>query len=232
MRTRRVSELNSRIAPAGDPADADGTLPRRGRPRALVILRLLRVHHWTKNLLVFVPLLLAHRFTDAGRSRAAFLVFLSFSFAASAGYVVNDLADLSHDRSHHSRRDRPLVAAEITPLQATLLVLPLVLASFALALRLPRGTAAIVGLYFLLSCLYTFVIKRLVIADVLLLAGFYSLRLLAGGMATSIVVSHWLLAFSSFLFFSLALAKRTSDLMRAAERDEEAAVGVALLLSA
>lgn len=193
--------------------------------RLRVLLRVLRVHHWTKNLLVFVPLLMAHDVNDIRRVVNALLIFVAFCFASSATYIINDVIDAKHDRLHRSKRNRPISANEIS-VRAALLIVPLaVAASLAIAASINRETAFGIVLYLLLSTLYTLVVKRVMLADVILLAAFYSLRVLIGGAATGIVVSRWLLAFSSFLFISLALAKRYADLTRAVSNDEEAPDG-------
>ncbi len=190
-----------------------------------VLLRVLRVHHWTKNLLVFVPLLMAHDVNDIRRLVSAGLIFVSFCFASSANYIINDVIDAKHDRLHRSKRNRPISANEIS-VRAALLIVPFaVAASLAIAASINRETAFGIVLYLILSTLYTLVVKRVMLADVILLAAFYTLRVLIGGAATGIVVSRWLLAFSSFLFISLALAKRYADLTRAVSNDEEAPGG-------
>jgi 4-hydroxybenzoate polyprenyltransferase len=190
-----------------------------------VLLRVLRVHHWTKNLLVFVPLLMAHELNDAGRVVRALLVFASFCFASSTAYIVNDVIDAPHDRHHRSKRNRPISANEISTRTALMMVPFVAGASLAIAASINRETLFGMVLYLALSTLYTVVVKRLVLADVILLAGFYSLRVLVGGAATGVVVSRWLLAFSSFLFLSLSLAKRYADLSQAASNDDEKPAG-------
>ncbi len=192
---------------------------------AVLILRVLRAHHWTKNLLVFVPMLMAHRANDPLRLRHAALAFAAFCLASSATYIFNDLMDVAHDRAHRSKRNRPLSANEISPRAAMLIMVICALGALAIAWGINVETLIGIALYLALSTLYTLFIKRTLIADVILLASFYSLRVLVGGAATSIVVSRWLLAFSSFLFVSLALAKRYADLTRAEANAEEAPAG-------
>lgn len=189
--------------------------------RRWVIVRLLRVHHWTKNLLVFVPLLMGHQVGDRHRIAAAILAFISFCFVSSAIYIFNDIIDLPHDRSHRSKRNRPLTANEISIGAASLIMIVCAAAAIAIAWSLNLETLAGILAYVVLTTVYTLAFKRVLLADVILLASFYSLRMLVGGAATDIVVSRWLLAFSSFLFMSIALAKRYSDLLRADQNDEE-----------
>ena len=186
----------------------------------MLVLRLLRVHHWAKNFLVFVPIAMAHQMGEPARLRAASMLFFSFCFASSAGYILNDWFDRDHDRAHRSKQGRPITASQIRP-RTALLIVPFLIA-FALAASWPLGRGVVAGvvLYMVLSTLYTLVFKQIAIADVLLLTSFYSLRVLVGGAATDTNVSRWLLAFSSFLFLSLALVKRYADLVRAAELGE------------
>jgi 4-hydroxybenzoate polyprenyltransferase len=188
-------------------------------------MRVLRVHHWPKNLLVFVPLLMAHEVNDRPRVVRALLLFASFCLVSSATYIINDIVDAKNDRVHRSKRHRPISANEISVGAALTIMAVVAAAGLAVAAFIGREALFGVVLYLALSTLYTFVIKRVMLADVILLAGFYSLRVLVGGAATNIVVSRWLLAFSSFLFLSLALAKRYSDLTRAVLNDEEGLAG-------
>jgi 4-hydroxybenzoate polyprenyltransferase len=181
----------------------------------VLLLRVLRVHHWTKNLLVFVPMLMAHEANDAARIHNAVVAFLAFCLASSATYIFNDLIDVEHDRAHRSKRRRPLSANEISRGAALAIMLGCAAGSLGLARFINRETLIGIGVYLALSTIYTLIVKRVLIADVIVLASFYSLRVLVGGAATNIVVSRWLLAFSSFIFVSLALAKRYSDLTRA-----------------
>lgn len=191
----------------------------------MLTLRVLRAHHWTKNLLVFIPVLMAHQVRDLVRLRFGLLAFVAFCLASSATYIFNDLMDVEHDRAHRSKRHRPLSANEISPRAAGAIMIVCALASLGLAWAVNVETLVGIALYLALSTLYTLAIKRVLVADVIVLASFYSLRVLVGGAATAIVVSRWLLAFSSFLFVSLALAKRYADLTRAEENDEAAPAG-------
>ena len=163
---------------------------------------------------------MAHQLSDASRLRSAALLFFSFCFASSAGYILNDWFDRDHDRAHRSKQGRPITASQIAPRTALAIVPFLVALALAAVWPLGRGVVAGITLYMVLSTLYTLVFKRIAIADVLLLTSFYSLRVLVGGAATDTNVSRWLLAFSSFLFLSLALVKRYADLVRAAALGE------------
>ena len=168
---------------------------------------------------------MAHEVRDAMRLRFGAVAFAAFCLASSATYIFNDLIDIEHDRAHRSKSRRPLSANEISGRAAGAIMVICALGGLALAWFINRESLLGVALYLVLSTFYTLFIKRILVADVIVLASFYSLRLLVGGAATSIVVSRWLLAFSSFLFVSLALAKRYADLTRAEVNAEESPAG-------
>jgi 4-hydroxybenzoate polyprenyltransferase len=168
------------------------------------------VHQWLKNLLVFVPLLAAHRVLDS--TLLAVLAFAAFSLCASGVYLLNDLLDLKSDRRHHSKRNRPLAAGKL-PLLGGLLAAPvLTLAAFAVALAVSPLFALVLGGYWLTTLAYSLQLKRKVMLDVLLLAALYTARIIGGAVAIMVEPSFWLLAFSMFMFLSLALLKRYTEL--------------------
>lgn len=173
--------------------------------------RLLRPHQWLKNLLLFVPAFTAHHFDHITLSQCC-LAFLSFSFCASAGYVLNDLLDVEHDRQHPIKSSRPFASGRVEkkfgrPLAATLLALSLLFALF-----LPWHFTIVLVAYFVFTVFYSLYLKRQMILDVLVLAFLYGLRLAGGAAAIDVVLSAWLLSFSAFLFVSLALMKRVAEL--------------------
>ena len=176
-------------------------------------LRALRVHQWVKNLLLFVPLLTTFEFTDIYKLGSMVLAFLSFSFAASATSIVNDLWDLDSDRSHPRKRLRPFACGALPILHGLLvagigLVLSLVVAS-----TVSQGFFWMLVTYLGLTSFYSWVIKEYVLMDVLMLSLLYTIRILAGSVAIGVATSSWLLAFSAFLFLSLALVKRCAELV-------------------
>jgi len=182
----------------------------------------LRPTQWLKNLLVFVPLILVQRYDDPGWLARAFLAFLSFGLCASSVYLVNDLVDLAADRRHPRKRKRPFAAGEL-PLLWGLASAPVLLGLGLLTgLLLPRLFLGMLLLYWAMNVAYSFSFKSLILADVILLACLYTMRIMAGAAAVSLWPSSWLLAFSTFLFFSLALVKRYDELgvMRRAEGDK------------
>ncbi|AOF83414.1 ubiA prenyltransferase family protein [Methyloversatilis sp. RAC08] len=195
------------------------------RKRLLLWLRALRVHQWTKNLLLFVPLLTAFSFSDTQRLLSAVLAFFAFSLVASATYMVNDILDLENDRVHPRKRRRPFASGQLSLLHG------LAAAAFTLALGLVLAAVVSVGfllmllLYLLLTSAYSWVIKKYVLMDVLMLSLLYTLRILAGSVSVGIEASSWLLVFSVFIFLSLALVKRCAELTSLQQSGETAARG-------
>jgi 4-hydroxybenzoate polyprenyltransferase/phosphoserine phosphatase len=173
----------------------------------------LRPPHWLKNLLVFTPLFAAHRFNEAALLGKSLVAFVAFCFCASSGYLFNDLLDLAADRRHPQKRLRPFAAGRL-PLSYALNMIPaLVVAACLLGVLASRALVGILLLYFALSITYSVFIKKIVLLDVLVLAGLYTLRMMAGSAAVAIWPSEWLLAFSMFLFLSLAFVKRYDELV-------------------
>lgn len=194
------------------------------RPTLRSLLQALRIHQWSKNVLLIVPLLLSHAIT-AHSLAAATAAFFCFSFIASANYLVNDLLDIESDRRHPSKRLRPFAAGDLAATTGAALVLTMTLASAVLLPLLPLKFALWLGLYIVATLLYSLALKRVPIMDVLLLSGLYTLRLLAGGAATATPISQWLAGFSTFLFLSLAMVKRFSELENLRERGHSAVHG-------
>ncbi len=178
--------------------------------RALV--RALRPHQWAKNILVFVPLLAAHRAGELPALGTTLLAFLAFSLCASSAYVVNDLLDLEADRNHPRKVGRPFAAGQATIASGLVLVPVLLGAATVVALYLPAMSRLDLAVYLGLTLAYSLILKRWVLVDAMTLAGLYALRIIAGAAATSIVLSFWLLLLSVFLFLSLAFAKRYAEL--------------------
>jgi 4-hydroxybenzoate polyprenyltransferase/phosphoserine phosphatase len=204
---RRRAEAGGRVAGVFD-------LRRTAYWKAGV--RAIRVHQWVKNTLVFLPVLTAHKFFDLETEIAAAMAFAAFSLCASSAYVLNDLLDLEADRAHASKRTRPFASGELSiPLGFGLAAL-LLAGGVGIALLLPREFAAILALYYGVTLAYSLQLKRKLLIDVYILGGLYTIRVFGGGAATGIIPSPWLLAFCLFLFSSLALVKRFSELRDAA----------------
>jgi 4-hydroxybenzoate polyprenyltransferase len=182
----------------------------------------LRPQHWLKNLLVFVPVFAAHRIYEPVLMERAFLAFTAFCACASCGYLFNDLLDLSADRHHPRKCLRPFASGRL-PLSYALIIGPgLVALGCVLAASVSRGLVTVLLLYFALTVIYSLYIKKVALLDVIVLAGLYTLRIMAGAVAVAIWPSEWLLAFSTFLFLSLALVKRYDELvaMRRVDGDQ------------
>lgn len=184
-------------------------LPIQADWRAWV--QLLRPHQWAKNALVALPLLTAHAFGLTALSQTL-LAFVAFSLCASSVYIINDLVDIQADRGHPSKRNRPFAKGDVPLIQgAAAAPLLLVLGAGAGAL-LGWKFLSVLGAYYLTTSAYTFVLKRKMMIDVVTLAGLYTLRVIGGAVAISAVMSEWLLAFSMFIFLSLAIVKRHSEM--------------------
>lgn len=179
----------------------------------------LRLHQWVKNLLIFVPLLAAHQLTNLVMLGQGILAFLLFGLCASSVYLLNDLLDLADDRHHHRKRHRPFASGQLS-IKSGLLVFPLLLmAAFTGAiLLLSLQFAAALLAYYVLTLTYSLSLKRQMALDVIALALLYTMRIIAGAIAFALTPTFWLLAFSMFMFLSLALVKRYAELRDARSR--------------
>lgn len=185
--------------------------PRRGYLKLLI--KAIRVHQWLKNALIFVPLAAAHRIGEVDAVLRGVAAFFAYSFLASSVYVMNDLTDLRSDRLHPRKCKRPFASGEL-PLHHGLALIPVLLTSSVViaTMVLPVKFLGVLGIYYVSSLAYNFWAKERVVWDVVLLAGLYVLRVIAGAAAIPVPASFWLLAFSMFIFTSLALAKRYSEM--------------------
>lgn len=174
--------------------------------------RVLRVHQWMKNLLLFVPLIAAHLLTEIDTLLVLAIALLAFSLCASSVYIANDLLDLESDRQHPRKCTRPFASGAVPAWMGVALAPVLLAASVVLASLVGNSFLLCMVVYFLLTCVYSWVLKRLVLVDCLTLAVLYTLRIIAGAAAAGIALSFWLLAFSVFLFLSLAFVKRYAEL--------------------
>jgi 4-hydroxybenzoate polyprenyltransferase/phosphoserine phosphatase len=192
--------------------EPDEIAPER-RSYLKLLVRAIRAHQWLKNALVFVPIMAAHRIDDAAADLRVIAAVVAFCLCASSVYVLNDLMDLRADRLHPRKRKRPFASGAL-PLAHGLVLSPLLLAASAVlaALALPRMFLVVLAAYYVSSIAYNFAAKELAVWDVILLAGLYVVRVVAGATAVPVPLSFWLLAFSGFVFLSLALAKRYSEM--------------------
>ncbi|PVX82296.1 4-hydroxybenzoate polyprenyltransferase [Paraburkholderia unamae] len=182
-------------------------------PMLKTLSKSLRLHQWLKNLLIFVPLLAAHKLDRPELVIAALLAFVAFGLCASSVYLLNDLLDLEDDRHHPTKRKRPFASGAL-PLTWGIALFPVLLAcAFALtALFLPLRFGAVLVGYYVLTLAYSMYLKRQVMVDVVVLAMLYTIRIVAGSAAIGAHLTFWLLAFSMFIFLSLALVKRYAEL--------------------
>ena len=186
-------------------------------------VKALRPHQWVKNILVFLPMLSAH---ELGHFLTVLLAFVLFSMAASSVYIFNDLVDLPSDRMHPRKSRRPFASGSIPISHGLLLGTALVLSSIVVSyLWMSAQFFGVLMFYLVLTSLYSFYLKRKLLVDIITLAGLYTLRIIAGGLAVGIVPSPWLLAFSMFLFFSLAATKRLAELVDQSLNDKDASPG-------
>jgi 4-hydroxybenzoate polyprenyltransferase/phosphoserine phosphatase len=182
-------------------------------------LKALRLHQWMKNALIFVPLLAGHRVLEPGLLLSGLIAFICFGLCASSVYVLNDLLDLEDDRHHRSKRLRPFASGQIS-IGAGLLAFPaLLFAGLALAAWcLPLGFMIALLVYYVVTLSYSFVLKRYMAVDVVALAALYTMRIIAGVFAFESTPTFWMLAFSMFIFLSLALVKRYAELKEARDK--------------
>jgi 4-hydroxybenzoate polyprenyltransferase len=190
-----------------------------------VWVRQLRVHQWAKNILLFVPLLTSFGFGDATRVVHVALAFLAFSLAASATYVFNDLWDLDSDRAHPRKKNRALASAVIPVRHAVAVACALLVLALLIAAQVNAAFVGMLVAYLVLTTAYSWYLKAFCMIDVLMLAGLFTLRILAGSVAVDVPTSRWLMAFSIFIFFSLALVKRCSELVTMEKQGRSSAHG-------
>lgn len=172
----------------------------------------MRPHQWLKNGLVFLPLLLSHQLLELELLLQAGIGFVSFSLCASSVYLLNDMLDLNSDRQHHRKRQRPFASGDL-PLAYGFIGAPaLLIAAVMVALLLEAEFFYVLAIYWIVTCLYSFWLKRLFLVDAITLAVLYTLRIVAGSAAIGVVTTNWLLAFSLSVFFGLALVKRFTEL--------------------
>ena len=190
------------------------------------LLKALRLHQWVKNTLIFVPLLASHRFLEGGLVFDGLVAFLSFGLCASSVYLLNDLIDLPEDRRHNAKRNRPLAAGSLPIMHALFLFPVLLLSAFTLSIFcLSWEFVLVLAGYYFLTLAYSLWLKRMVMLDVVTLSVLYTSRVIAGAAAMSLVATFWILAFSTFIFLSLAMIKRYTELYHARQNgiDEKSA---------
>lgn len=199
-----------------DKANAQGNVTKvvENRPKFIkTLLKALRVHQYAKNALIFVPLAASHQLHYVSSIATAIMAFCMFSFCASTVYLLNDLLDLEDDRHHKTKCRRPFASGSLD-VRLGLILCPAILTVVVLIslLLLPIEFFAVLIMYYVVTLLYSFKLKRMIMIDVITLATLYTVRIIAGGVALGLNLSFWLLAFSMFIFLSLALVKRYAEL--------------------
>lgn len=210
---KKVKKINSEVTHIDRPLKSIPTL-----------LRAIRIHQWAKNLLIFLPLILAHKFSTENVFLSC-MAFLCFSLTASSIYVLNDLADLDNDRRHIRKKNRPLAAGDFSLPQGLVTILFLLAVALGLSLFLNNNFFLVLVFYLVVTTLYSFFLKKIVLVDVLILATLYTTRIFAGSKACDIAVSSWLFTFSIFFFVSLAFLKRYTELQTSGQKGNENIVG-------
>jgi 4-hydroxybenzoate polyprenyltransferase len=180
------------------------------------IVSAMRLHHWPKNVLVFVPMFVTHDF-NLGALSDGITAFVAFSLAASATYLINDLSDVEADRVHPEKRDRAIATGALPARVAIAAAAVLLVAAFGLAMLLPVSFMVALGVYAAAACAYTWRLKRMLGVDVVVLGCLYTLRVIAGDEATGSNAigpdsSEWMIGFSIFFFLALAIVKRFTEL--------------------
>lgn len=189
-------------------------------------LKAIRVHQWAKNSLLFLPILMAHQFSNINSLISTVWAFLSFSFCASSVYVLNDLLDLETDRKHPTKRTRPFASGDLSIAVGIMLLFGLLLVGIAISVIKLSTTFLIVLLFYMIvTTLYSLILKQILMVDVIILGGLYTLRIAAGSVASMVEVSSWLLVFSMFFFLSLAFMKRYADLILIKKNKDESIAG-------
>jgi len=191
----------------------------QGRHRSLslkTVARQLRIHQWAKNLLIFIPILASHRLANTTLVLKSLVAFAAFSFVASSFYVFNDLLDVRADRLHPQKRERPIASGQMSMNQAGVLLAITAAIGLSLAATVSLRFLGATLAYLAGTAIYSLYAKRLVLVDAFTLGMLYTVRVIAGGIATGITISSWTLGYTSFLFLSLALMKRYSEISQRA----------------
>jgi 4-hydroxybenzoate polyprenyltransferase len=178
-------------------------------------MKAFRLHQWLKNLLIFVPFLASRQVSNPHLIGNCFLAFFLFGLCASSVYVLNDLLDLPDDRHHQTKRHRPFASGQLSIASGLIAFPTLLFLAFSNAICfLPWKFSLALGVYFVLTLMYSFILKRRMVADVIALSMLYTLRMIAGVFVCGLTLTFWMLAFSMFIFLSLALVKRYAELLR------------------
>lgn len=189
-------------------------LDANNKSKLRIYIKAIRTHQWVKNLLVFIPIITSHTYYSTNVIITTVIGFFAFSFVSSSGYIINDLFDLNSDRMHPEKKSRPFASGQISIVEGILLSGLLFLAGIYLTTFINSSFLLMLVFYFIITLSYSLFFKSKALFDVFILAILYSLRIVAGGLITSIPLSSWLILFSAFMFLSLAFVKRYSELIR------------------
>jgi 4-hydroxybenzoate polyprenyltransferase len=207
-----MESLSEREGAAAEPAARPSAAPRFGTGRALLVA--MRPPEWIKNLLVYAGLLFSQQFDDLGLVLEVTLVFVAFCAISSAGYLVNDLRDVAHDRRHPEKRHRPVASGALSERVAWTAAVVLAVAAVGLAVAaVSAEIAGLVALYGAITVAYSVILKRLVIIDVMTIAGLFILRVVAGAVAVDAQASEWLILCTGMLALFLGFTKRRQEAM-------------------
>lgn len=225
--SRHAIVVNANDSLAKQAADRTPVAEVFNEPGSLAksLFKALRPHQWVKNFIIFVPLLTSHSLTNPAKLTPAIFAFISFCLCASGVYVLNDLWDLESDRHHATKKNRPFASGRLA-LPIGFILVPVLLAlSAAVAIFISKDFISVLVLYLVLTTSYSLRVKQVVLLDVFFLAGLYTIRLIAGHAAAAIEYSFWLLAFSIFIFLSLALVKRFTELLTLRQQNRQESKG-------
>lgn len=176
-------------------------------------LNVIRIHHWVKNILIFIPILASHKINIENLVLTSFM-FFSFSLIASAGYIFNDLIDIKSDKNHPSKKFRPIARGIISKQEALFVALLILILGFSISIRINLNFFLLLIFYLITSVSYSLYFKKKIIIDILILSILYTYRIYASSITLEIYLSVWLLAFSIFIFFSLASIKRLTEILK------------------
>lgn len=178
------------------------------------ILKILRPHQWVKNTFIFIPLFFGGSLFDMADWTSSLVAFVAFSFAASAIYSINDIVDVEADKKHPKKCKRPIAAGLVSKRQASLLAIILAIAALALPFLLNNWMLSVViAVYLAMNLCYCIRLKHYAIIDVCLVALGFVMRIVAGGVATDIVLSRWIVMMTFLLTLFLSFAKRRDDVL-------------------
>lgn len=176
-------------------------------------LKLMRIHHWIKNIFIFIPLVFSRNLFKINFILFSLGIFLLFSLGSSIIYVINDLCDIEKDKNHPRKCNRPLASGKISIREAKFLIFFLIIVFVFLSLTVPISAALIVVIYIILNLFYSLKLKNYPIVDVLIIAAGFIFRVVAGGLAIKVEISKWLMLTIFSLALFLGFGKRRNELI-------------------